>query len=253
MARLFFVAGATAISHLFHLGHGGDDDDEAQSVREKSTPALWRSSNSDERPDLITELPGLYFDPGFEQYAGYLTVDEIHGRNLFYWYFDSQNDPDNDPVVLWTNGGEYYSILLIVLGLLLLYFLSPFDIHSSDPFLFEYVGPGCSGLIGMGTEQGPFFIDAKGTLAPNPFSWNKAANMLYIEQPAGVGFSYSERVKDYTTGDAKAASDMYLLIREFLTRYPERQSNDFYIASESYGGHYMPQCKLLLLLVVRAF
>jgi carboxypeptidase C (cathepsin A) len=107
----------------------------------------------------------------------------------------------------------------------------------------------------MGTEQGPFFIAANGTLAPNPFSWNKAANMLYIEQPAGVGFSYSERVKDYTTGDAKAASDMYLLIREFLTRYPERQSNDFYIASESYGGHYMPQCKLVFLwfLVVRAF
>lgn len=88
----------------------------------------------------------------------------------------------------------------------------------------------------MGTEQGPFFIHANGTLSPNPYSWNKAANMLYIEQPAGVGFSYSSRVKDYTTGDAKAASDMYLLIREFFTRYPERRSNDFYIASESYGG-----------------
>jgi carboxypeptidase C (cathepsin A) len=108
MARFFFVAGATAISHLFRYGYGGDADD-SQSVRAgKATPSLWTSSkNPDERrPDLITELPGLYFDPGFEQYAGYLTVDEKHGRHLFYWYFDSQNDPDNDPVVLWTNGGE---------------------------------------------------------------------------------------------------------------------------------------------------
>ena len=111
------------------------------------------------------------------------------------------------------------------------------SIHLLDLFENECVlGPGCRELIGMGTEQGPFFIHANGTLAPNPFSWNKAANMLYIEQPAGVGFSYSERVKDYTTGDAEAASDMYLLIREFLTRYPERRSNEFYIASESYGG-----------------
>jgi hypothetical protein len=143
MARLFFVAGATAISHLFHLGHGGDDDDEAQSVREKSTPALWRSSNSDERPDLITELPGLYFDPGFEQYAGYLTVDEIHGRNLFYWYFDSQNDPDNDPVVLWTNGGEYlfYIIdrswsIIIIFSLTIRYsFVGSFFIRVRRPWV----------------------------------------------------------------------------------------------------------------------
>jgi hypothetical protein len=116
MARFFFVAGATAISHLFHLGYGGNEESSlSQSVRGTGTPALWRSSSSNrsERPDLITELPGLYFDPGFEQYAGYLTVDEKHGRNLFYWYFDSQNDPDNDPVVLWTNGGEllYYCIV----------------------------------------------------------------------------------------------------------------------------------------------
>lgn len=72
------------------------------------------------------------------------------------------------------------------------------------------------------------------------------ASILYVEQPAGVGFSYFNTSTDYATGDAKAASDNYVLIREFLTRFPERQSNDFYIASESYGGHYMPQCKSVL-------
>lgn len=99
--------------------------------------------------------------------------------------------------------------------------------------------------MGLGTEHGPFLIDVKGKLTPNPHSWNQVANILYVEQPAGVGFSFSDTESDYDTDDQQAASDNYVLIRQFLERFPERQSNDFYIASESYGGHYMPECKLV--------
>lgn len=159
--------------------------------------------------DRIENLPGLDYDPGFQQFSGYLTVDEDHGRNIFYWYVESQGNPSEDPVVLWTNGG-----------------------------------PGCSGFVGFGTEHGPYFISKNGTLTSNPYSWNKVASMLYVEQPAGVGFSYSDTESDYTTGDAKAASDNYKLVQEFFNRFPERKDNPFYIASESYGGHYMPQRKL---------
>lgn len=105
----------------------------------------------------------------------------------------------------------------------------------------------CSGLLGFGTEHGPFhysFVPEGPILTPNLHSWNNIANILYVEQPVGVGFSYSERASDYTTGDKQAAVDNYKLILQFLERFPERQSNDFYIASESYGGHYMPQRKL---------
>jgi carboxypeptidase C (cathepsin A) len=158
------------------------------------------------RRGLITHLPGLDYDPGFRQYSGYLTVSEEHGRNIFYWYVESQHHPSTDPVVLWSNGG-----------------------------------PGCSGLIGLLREHGPYLLNDKLQLSPNPYSWNKVANVLYIEQPALVGFSYSETPSDYYTNDRKAAVDNYQLILEFFKRYPERQSNDFYIASESYGGHYMPQ------------
>lgn len=160
--------------------------------------------------DFIRNLPGLDYDPGFHQFAGYLTVGvDKHGRSrrLFYWYMESQASPESDPVVWWSNGG-----------------------------------PGCSGLIGMGTEHGPFFINASGTLRRNPWSWNSVANMLYVEQPAGVGFSYSENQDDYYTGDQPAAQDNYQMILAFLERFPERQGNPFYISSESYGGHYMPQC-----------
>jgi hypothetical protein len=93
-------------------------------------------------------------------FSGYLPVGE--NKHIFYAYFESENDPVTDPVVLWTNGG-----------------------------------PGCSGLLGLFTEQGPFFPQEDGTLSPNEFSWNKVANMLFVEQPAGVGFSYSDDTSDY--------------------------------------------------------
>lgn len=156
--------------------------------------------------DHITTLPGLHYEPSFRQFSGYLTVSEATNRSIFYWYVESQNDPSTDPVVFWTNGG-----------------------------------PGCSGLLAFGTEHGPFYYSANGTLSENPYSWNNVANMLYVEQPAGVGFSYSDDPDDYTTGDAQAASDNYVLIQQFLERFPERKSNDFYITSESYGGHYIPE------------
>lgn len=38
------------------------------------------------------------------------------------------------------------------------------------------------------------------TLYENPFSWNQIANILYLESPAGVGYSYSDD-KNYATDD----------------------------------------------------
>jgi serine carboxypeptidase-like clade 2 len=101
-------------------------------------------------------------------------------------------------------------------------------------------GPGCSGLLGLGTEFGPFLFEKDGILSSNPNTWNQVANILYVEQPAGVGFSYYTDESDRKVGDNRAAVDNYQLIVEFLNRFPERRSNEFYIASESYGGHYIP-------------
>lgn len=203
------LAGTVGTGLLFRSSTGDlrvTSDIPAKSLRVDGTDIS--SYTVEAQQDRIMDLPGLDYDPGFKQFAGYLTVNGDHGRRIFYWYVESQGDPDEDPLVLWTNGG-----------------------------------PGCSGLVGFGTEHGPYYISHRGTLTPNPYSWNKIANMLYIEQPAGVGFSYSETASDYTTGDKQAAIDNYQLILEFLVRFPERQGNRFFISSESYGGHYMPQCK----------
>ena len=153
--------------------------------------------------DQITSLPGL--DVGaltFNMFSGYIDVNTTaEPRSLFYWYVEAQTNPDDAPLLLWTNGG-----------------------------------PGCSGLSGFMTEQGPFEVDESGTLTPRPYTWTKFANMVFIEQPAGVGFS---RAADGETacGDARAASDNANFVERFLVRYPALASKPFYLTSESYGGH----------------
>lgn len=115
------------------------------------------------------------------------------------------SNPSTDPVAFWTNGG-----------------------------------PGCSGLLGFLTEQGPFRANKDMSLKMNPFAWNQRTNMVFIEAPCGVGFSYSDNEDDYKTDDAQTAKDNFELIQQFMKRFPEYSSNDMYISSESYGGHYMP-------------
>jgi len=157
--------------------------------------------------DQITNLPGAEnLDFKFNQFSGYIKVNGT--KNLHYWLVESQNAPSTDPIAFWTNGG-----------------------------------PGCSGLLGFLTEQGPFRATNKDlSLSWNDYSWNKIANMVFIEQPCGVGFSYTddESSDDYSNNDAQAAKDNYALIQGFLDRFPQFRSNDLYVTSESYGGHYIP-------------
>ena len=71
--------------------------------------------------------------------------------------------------------------------------------------------------------------------------------MLFLESPAGVGFSYSNTTSDYVTGDTKTAADAYTFIINWLERFPEYQTRDFFITGESYAGHYIPQLAQLIL------
>jgi len=153
--------------------------------------------------DEVMALPGMTWKPLYRQYSGYLNATGT--KKLHYWYIESDNNPKTAPLVLWMNGG-----------------------------------PGCSSLDGLLSEHGPFLINDDGvTLMQNPFSWNKVANMLYLEAPAGVGFSYSDD-KNYTTDDDQTSLNNYAALKSFFTMYPELSSNDFYITGESYGGIYVP-------------
>jgi cathepsin A (carboxypeptidase C) len=71
----------------------------------------------------------------------------------------------------------------------------------------------------------------------NPYSWNSNSNIMWIDQPAGVGYSYGTKTD---TDEADVAEDMYQFLQEFFTAHPEYVSNHFFVFGESYGGHYAP-------------
>ncbi|KAF9609357.1 hypothetical protein IFM89_015612 [Coptis chinensis] len=163
--------------------------------------------------DLVTDLPGQP-DVGFKHYAGYVTVNKKNGRALFYWFYEAETQPDEKPLVLWLNGG-----------------------------------PGCSS-VGFGATQeiGPFIVDTEGhELKFNPYSWNKEANMLFLESPVGVGFSYSNTTSDYAIlGDKLTAKDSYSFLHNWFIKFPLYRNRRFYIAGESYAGKYVPELAELI-------
>ncbi|KAL5844943.1 hypothetical protein ACOSQ4_010901 [Xanthoceras sorbifolium] len=159
--------------------------------------------------DKIDALPGQPQGVDFNQYAGYVTVDPKAGRYLFYYFVESPQNSSTKPLVLWLNGG-----------------------------------PGCSSLgYGAMEELGPFRVNSDGkTLFRNEYAWNNAANVIFLESPAGVGFSYSKTSADYTnTGDKSTAEDSYTFLVNWLERFPQYKTRDFFLTGESYAGHYVPQ------------
>ncbi|KAJ8769880.1 hypothetical protein K2173_008962 [Erythroxylum novogranatense] len=158
--------------------------------------------------DRVIRLPGQP-KVDFKHYAGYVTVNVTHGRALFYWFFEATKNPKEKPVLLWLNGG-----------------------------------PGCSSIgYGEAEELGPFFPQkGEQKLKFNPYTWNKAANLLFVESPVGVGYSYSNTSRDIKElGDTVTAEDAYKFLVNWFERFPQYKSHDFYISGESYAGHYVPQ------------
>ncbi|XP_073001159.1 serine carboxypeptidase-like 34 isoform X1 [Typha latifolia] len=158
--------------------------------------------------DRVVRLPGQPL-VNFRQFSGHVTVNESHGRALFYWFFEATHDVKKKPLVLWLNGG-----------------------------------PGCSSIgFGEAEELGPFLIQ-KGVpeLKFNNHSWNNEANLLFLESPVGVGFSYTNTSSDLLQlGDTITAEDSYAFLINWFKRFPQFKSHDFYITGESYAGHYAPQ------------
>ncbi|KAL9314303.1 hypothetical protein ACSQ67_019755 [Phaseolus vulgaris] len=95
----------------------------------------------------------------------------------------------------------------------------------------------------LSEEIGPFHINPDGkTLHPNPYSWNRVANILFLDTPVGVGFSYSNNGSELlNNGDNRTAKDNLVFLLKWFERFPQYRSNDFLISGESYAGHYVPQ------------
>ena len=78
-------------------------------------------------------------------------------------------------------------------------------------------------------------------------AWSRTANMLFLDSPAFVGFSYSNSSADKKVGDARTASDSRLFLLGFLQKFPGFATTPLYIAGESYAGHYIPNLAAAIL------
>lgn len=141
-------------------------------------------------------------------FSGYVNVTEVDF--LFYWFVEAKDVGPNAPVVLWSNGG-----------------------------------PGCTSMEGATTEIGPLLLKGvktgagyTGRLSSNPFAWNRRAHILFIDQPRYVG--YSTGSGPFVLSSKDAAADLVQFIRGWRRLFPNLQSSKFILASESYGGHYVP-------------
>ena len=104
-------------------------------------------------------------------------------------------------------------------------------------------GLGCSSLDGWANEHGPIQLGTDGNFHINEYSWNRAANMIYLESPGDIGFSYIDSQLDYELyiNDDYASKDSLQALLSFFKKFPTKKNKDFYISGESYGGIYVPK------------
>lgn len=129
---------------------------------------------------------------------GYVTVRQ--SAHMFWWLYGRLNSTSRttDPLVMWLQGG-----------------------------------PGASSTgFGNFKEVGP--LDEK--LQARPFTWANTANLLFVDNPVGTGYSYVDNNSAFCTNEACIAADLVTLMTAFLNKYPAFQSTPFFIFSESYGG-----------------
>ncbi|XP_058191578.1 serine carboxypeptidase-like 2 isoform X2 [Rhododendron vialii] len=160
---------------------------------------------------IVTTLPGYAGDLPFKLETGYVSVGEWNDVHLFYYFIESEGNPREDPLILWLTGG-----------------------------------PGCSSFGGLIFEIGPlhfekdYFDGTFPNLAVNPFSWTKAASMIFLDAPVGAGFSYADNPGGYVSNDLLYATDTYNFLLKWLMDHPTFLSNELYIGGDSYSGLIVP-------------
>ncbi|OCH92466.1 serine carboxypeptidase [Obba rivulosa] len=153
-------------------------------------------------PHHSVRVKKSYFCDGtVPAYTGYI---DNEARHLFFYFFESRDDPDKDDVIFWTNGG-----------------------------------PGGSSAIGLFMELGPCTVTSTGNTTFNPYSWNAHANIFFIDQPVGVGFSYAEYGE--SVGDSiEAGRDIAVFSAIFFEHFTKFKGRGYHLAGESYAGRYLP-------------
>ncbi|CAN6838822.1 unnamed protein product [Brassica oleracea var. botrytis] len=152
----------------------------------------------------VKYLPGLEGPLPFELETGYVSVGESGDVELFYYFVKSERNPDKDPLMIWLTGG-----------------------------------PGCSSICGLLFANGPLAFKGD-ELVTNFIMLSSVANILYLESPAGSGYSYAKTRRAAETSDTKQIHQIDQFLRSWFVDHPEFISNSFYVGGDSYSGKIVP-------------
>jgi carboxypeptidase D len=120
----------------------------------------------------------------------HIEVDAENNGNLFFWHYENRHIADRQRTVLWLNGG-----------------------------------PGCSSMDGAMMEVGPYRVREGGNLEYNNGSWDEFANLLFVDQPVGTGFSYVN-TNSYLTELDQMADHMLIFLEKWFALFPEYENDD---------------------------
>ncbi|XP_053373156.1 probable serine carboxypeptidase CPVL isoform X2 [Mercenaria mercenaria] len=138
-------------------------------------------------------------------YAGFITVNKTYNSNMYFWFFPAQNKPESAPVLVWLQGG-----------------------------------PGGSSLFGLFVENGPYLVNKDIKFVKKDITWNSKYSMLYIDNPVGTGFSFTDKDEGYARNEVDVARDLYSCLTQFFQVFNQLQNNSFFVTGESYAGKYVP-------------
>lgn len=165
------------------------------------------SANAASAGSIVEYLPG-YGNLTFKLETGYVSVGD---SELFYYFIESQGNPQTDPFFLWLTGG-----------------------------------PGCSSFNGLIYEIGPMEFDIHNypgglpRLLPYKYAWTKTASILFLDAPVGTGFSYSTSADGWSSSDTDSALETYEFLRKWLIEHPKYLPLQLYVGGDSYSGIIVP-------------
>ncbi|EGW30146.1 uncharacterized protein SPAPADRAFT_73535 [Spathaspora passalidarum NRRL Y-27907] len=159
---------------------------------------------------LVTDIPGLYENIPEDKiplmFAGQLPIFPDTNTSYFFWKFSDpkKTEYNHNRTIFWFNGG-----------------------------------PGCSSMDGALLELGPFRVNPNLKIIYNEGSWHHAADVVFVDQPPGTGFSTTDG--EHYLSDLDQVRDYYLVfMKKFFEIFPSDANNEIYLAGESYAGQYIP-------------
>ena len=122
--------------------------------------------------------------------CSHIEIIPEHNGHLFFWHFENRHLANRHRTVIWLNGG-----------------------------------PGCSSLDGALMEVGPYRLKDASTLTYNDGAWDEFANLLFIDNPVGTGFSYVD-TDSFDHELREMANHMVTFLEKYFELFPQYETND---------------------------